>query len=565
LASIEYNQPRTVITNPELSVLQALLTTFETSLTEIINLLSFAEPDPIQGIWIDRNVGITIPLVVEARTNNADLTVRVSSSTPIPIDSRTLVFARTAGGTTAGVRGTNTGRERVAINNFFIRENRPGIFPQFPDTPVNLPNFATPEEDGVNWVFELVAPGGWSFDGPLGEGIEGVRVFTEGGIRNIQSHWSDRNNNNSGDFGIVRFVPGTNNRVIAIGWSELTPSTALPGTLVIYGLSLVSNNPDRASRDGEDLYVEVRNLEHRNGPVSRETVRIGTSRDFAVQFQTQPANATIPQLVNGKLDSIFDHDTRDREHAAATLRIRELVPNSLWNGRDIVITLPSEVRVRKAQFSEGQNVANFGDLLGNNRWFYNDRGRENNTWRGTSAGNTPEVRINDNVITVRNLQRSGTGNFGFDLSLWLNVEAGFEGDIDATLSGGALNALEIPAPVTIATAINPITINANLNNVRMGYTFVPVGNFSITENVAGALEVNEELYVSVTDEFFSEIHIGANFTAAVTEGDLEIRGVRASNNLGIFNNFNNNLNWRLGTNAIVEIARESTKPFNNNI
>jgi len=91
----------------------------------------------------------------------------------------------------------------------------------------------------------------------------------------------------------------------------------------------------------------------------------------------------------------------------------------------------------------------------------------------------------------------------------------------------------------------------------MGYQFVPVGNFSITENEAGALRQGELTYISVTDNIFSEMHIAAGFDARVTTGDLRIRNLRTASNLGFLGNWHNT---RTGANVSFEIDRESTTP-----
>ena len=512
-----------------LSTLAALLT----NLYNLDNAIQYGTPGGPSTITLGRDTGITIPLVTRSTGNNQDLTVRVTQSSPIPISSNTLVFARTAGGTAMSIRSVAIGRERINLEELTVRENHAGFFPASPR-----------REDGA--VFELVAPAGFRFANNLDQ----VEILPEGGMGSISG-------------AEVVFADRGEGRVIQFRYTNLVPSDGLTGSLVFRGLVLVSNNPESV-RD-RDLELQIRRL-HRDGvDVTEESVLVANTRDFNV---TMTAAENLPTLVNGRLDSIRDEDVRDEEHRAARVRISEVIENSLWNGRDLVLTLPREVRVRKAAFRNTNGINQAGRDLRTSGWFYNDRGREiphADVARGEDTGNTPVVRVNDNVITIRGLER-GTDSqnraerMHFDVDLWLNIESGFTGDIELTLGGSALTSDVEEQTVVIAKAINPVDIHAQLQNVRMGYTFTPVGNFSITENIAGALQMNEDLYVSVTDEFFSEIHIGANFRAEVTEGDLRIRNVRASNNLGNFNNWNNNMNWRLGTNAIVEIDRESSKP-----
>jgi len=128
------------------------------------------------------------------------------------------------------------------------------------------------------------------------------------------------------------------------------------------------------------------------------------------------------------------------------------------------------------------------------------------------------------------------------MDLWLNIESGFEGDINLALGGSAITNDAAEQQVRIATAINPVTVKVDVENVRIGYQFVPVGDFSITEKIPGALLANEQVYISVTDNMSSDMHIASGFDYDVTKGDLRIRNMRTGTNLGLNNNNNNNAN-----------------------
>jgi len=76
--------------------------------------------------------------------------------------------------------------------------------------------------------------------------------------------------------------------------------------------------------------------------------------------------------------------------------------------------------------------------------------------------------------------------------------------------------------VIIAEAINSIRVEAVTTNIRAGLQFVPTGNFSIIENIAGGLLESEEVWITVTDHHFTEMQIAQGFNWAITQGDLEI-------------------------------------------
>lgn len=466
---------------------------------------------------------ITIPIVARSLAGENDLTIRVVQATPVPIQSHTLVFGRGTGPgrTTTAIQRPSTGRDRIEVGPIGVFENRTGIFPS-------------------SGQFELVAPSGYHF-----ANVANARVSAEGGISFTGSVTQPTPPVTppltAG--GSVALVPNSDARVARVVFQGLAPSTTITGQLVISDLVLVSNNPD-VVREG-DIYITIRNVSGSSEVVTQQDFVAATVSDWRITLETL---TDVPTLVNGRLHGEEKEDVSDREHRAARVRVEEVISNAWWGQRSTSFTLPPEVRVRKVQFRNIRNINNPTELTA--RPFYNERGR---------GGNTPTVRVNDNVVTLSGLDVVRGERASFEMELWLNVESGYEGDINLTIGGSGITPINETTPsVTVAESINPISINADLTNVRMGYTFMPVGDFRITENVAGALRQHEEVYVSVTDEFFSELHIASNFRASVTEGDLLIRNVRASNNLGFLHN--NNLRWRMGTNAIFEIDRESTKP-----
>jgi hypothetical protein len=122
----------------------------------------------------------------------------------------------------------------------------------------------------------------------------------------------------------------------------------------------------------------------------------------------------------------------------------------------------------------------------------------------------------------------------FEMTLYLNIEPGFEGDIYLTLGGAGVRDYLVDDSVVIAEAISPISIDAQVTNIRIGYQFMPVGNFTIRENVAGALLDGEELWISITDEILTEMHIAPGFTMEVTEGNIDLRNVRVGTPVSAF-------------------------------
>jgi|GEM_PF-2481045 len=446
---------------------------------------------------------VSIPLVVRTLDENVDSSIRVSQASPVNIQGYRRVFSQATqtGLTTTSISSPRSGRDRIEIPSIGIFENRIGSLP-------------------VSGTFELVAPSGFHF-----ANLSGNVLALEGGLTEGVSWTSSMELRNDAT-------------VLRVTYSDLVKSSTMTGTLAITNLALVASNADNV-REG-DIYLNVRNV---GSPavVTPQRVLAGTVADWGVNIQTI---GTAPELVSGRLRGIERTDVVDQHHRAATVRVEESIANAWWSQRSTTFTLPEQVRVRKVEFSNVRNVSNYDVLQGS---FYNDRNR------AASAN----VRVNDNVVTLSGLQTNNTARASFEMDLWLNIESGFEGDINLEIGGSALtdNANNNQS-VTIASAISPVRLDADVTNVRLGYQFVPVGNFRIIENVPGALIANEQVFVSLTDNNFADMHIASGFDWDITQGDLRVRNMRTGTNLWLGNNQNN----RNNVNLSFEVERQSTEP-----
>lgn len=450
---------------------------------------------------------ISIPLAVRTTGENEDSSIRVRTGNPIPVETDRRIFAlgRQEGLTTTVVSNPRTGRDRVEIPSIGILENRIGAFPE-------------------SGTFEIVAPSGYRFANLPAD----AALRPEGGIgagTNFTQSLRLRDNNN---------------RILEVTYSNLARSTRLTGSFAITGLTLVSDNPE-SIREG-DIFLEIRNVGNPQ-VVTSQRFLAGRAADWRVAMTVI---GDAPQLVNGRLYGVEKTDVNDQAHRAARVRVEENVENAWWAQRTTTFTLPEQVRVRKVEFNNIRNISNYNELNGS---FYNDRNRSGSA----------NVRVNDNVITLSNLQTSNTGRASFEMDLWLNIESGFTGNIPLVLGGAGINNgnnTNNDQSVVIATAINPVRLNVDVTNVRLGYQFVPVGNFSIIETAPGALRQGEQVFLTITDNVSNDVTIASGFDWNVATGDLRIRNIRTGSNLSLNNNNNNNRN---NVNVSFEIDRESSQ------
>lgn len=258
---------------------------------------------------------------------------------------------------------------------------------------------------------------------------------------------------------------------------------------------------------------------------------VGEIGDWRVEMETV---GTIPELISGRLIDSNIAGADAHYHRAVRVRVTENIVDSLWAERVNNFVLTEGIRVREVVFN---NVRNVQPEISNNYLV-------NPTYRHFNINNfasNRHVLVNHGTISLYDLRRipnqpNVTGSqhptdqiepIQFYMDIYLNIPVDFEGDINLYLNPTATQGqTQHTSYVTIAEAVRPIEVTTDVRNVRVGYQFMPIGNFSIRENVAGALRANEEVFVTITDGIFSELHFAPNFNYEVTEGNLRIDDVR---------------------------------------
>ncbi len=474
------------------------------------SLLYVLDKNPLTGknykdVDVDRR--IFIPLVVRT-LSDMDSSIYLRNLTgdyAIEYNSTKITNGSEEGETTTIVDDPPTARTNFLIKDITVRENRIAAFPK-------------------NGSFEIVAPSGYEFD------IADARFFAESGV-------SIPGESNGTDW-VLQYRNNNDQSVIVIAYKNLVQSTATLGTLGIKNLRLVENNRNVDTIVEKDLYMNIRNVNWR--PNTTEWANTHTNNQTTVRSQRFLAAyarnwrvklttlETIPTLVSGRLEGEYSIDNNDRiisdnigdtEHKAATIKFEEQVENAWWAQRVTTFTLPEEVRIRKAEFRRTRYINNGNDL--ETRSFYN-------------GDRSSYVRIDDNVLTLSDLNNNTKNKAKFELDLWLSIQADYSGDIPLRIGGSAVTTEgDIEQSIVIARAINPVTITADLSNVKVGYQHFTVGDFTIRETAPGVLKYNKEVYVSVVDNISSDISIMPGFNWEITEGDMKVRNMSTSNDLGL--------------------------------
>ncbi len=230
--------------------------------------------------------------------------------------------------------------------------------------------------------------------------------------------------------------------------------------------------------------------------VTEQDFTIGARSEWGVEFKT----LTDPtKLVNGRLTPAYakgidntktsayisGNSTFDKEHKTARVKISENVIASWWGLRETEFTLPTGVKFMQAKISNESNLDHI-----NNNYKLNGEYALNDT-------KTSYVTLNANKLKINDVQIKRDKTASFEMDIWVSIESGWEGDIMLTAGGNDL--LDEVAPLKIATAVSPITVKAEVKDVKIGYQWQKVADVIITETEVGMLQKDRSVVLSIDD------------------------------------------------------------------
>jgi len=470
--------------------------------SDVAYALKVASSDTTATVEIAANAPagstILIPIVVILDGDHDEYRIGVSDSGNTTISKTSHVFASKADGKTKTyVKDTVTARSQFELKRIIIEEQKLGSI--------------------KDATFYLKAPNGYEFTN-----AKNVVVGIEPGLTGNMSYTVDFDSTrNKTDYSTLKVTV-----------TGITPSTTIKGVLYLDKVILVAEDEENIKTGDVNLKIENSSS---STVFTEESFKVATASDYTINLaRTKDA---IPTLVSGRLEGSsfyasksdksfanMDDDIADDYHKAARIKVSEKIPAAWWAERTTKLTLPEDVTILKAKFDKITNLDETSktDLqagTAGNATYYNTQKK------------VGKVTVDDNELTITNLKVVTDKKASFELDLWLGMAANFEGDIDLTLSGSAVekSTNEEYPKVTIAKAIRPVEVKVDkVSEVQVGYQYFTVSDFSITETAAGNLLKGREVRVSITDGISIDMEIAKGFTAKVSEGDLKISNVTTS-------------------------------------
>ena len=447
----------------------------------------------------ENSVVLLIPLAI--RTTSDNVSINVGPGQNITVNSPSISISNppsaNTGTTTVVIGGTGSASDSSIVRDIEIRENVVNALPAV-------------------GAFELVAPAGFSF-----RNISNISVRGTFGTAPF-----------TGDNGGIATLEG--GRVLRVDWSNLTPTTATVGNIRVEDITLAADNNTTGAgnveviiRSGELHNIsETINFVARPNSVTTQTLRFGAVSGGGVEFAVVDRN--IPSLVSGRLDGRTTGSVNNASHRAARISITETELNAWDLDRETTIELPEGVHIRRAEIVMGggndQHTRGFAEAS-----LQGPHNRE--AFRFHNTDRNDNISIDNNIIRIDGTRRQTSSSaVALYLDLWLSIDPSFEGAIYAELDGSALSSDDARQSIRIAEATPPISIETEITNVRLGYQFVQVGNFSIVENVAGGLMQGGRVSIGVTDNSVTQLVFATGFTGSVTSGNIDIRNIRLTQN-----------------------------------
>ena len=249
--------------------------------------------------------------------------------------------------------------------------------------------------------------------------------------------------------------------------------TSAAGKLVIKGLA-VKPTKDCEAGDVAEIVIS-------GAGVEKTTLELGTAVDYGMAFTVE--DKKLPVFYAGRTS---DDDT-------LKVTIKETAPESWWVARKTTLTFP-----------EGVEVVNV-DIEG---------------WKNIDEPTAANFDVDENVVTITGLNvPDDTKCAELKLDFEVAIAPDFTGDITCVLGGPAVPE---DMEVVVAEAQYPVTFDVEVSDVSIDYRNVALGDITIKEAFAGALEKDTTLWLAI-----DRIQIEDGVKFEVVEGDIKLKDTSA--------------------------------------
>jgi len=221
--------------------------------------------------------------------------------------------------------------------------------------------------------------------------------------------------------------------------------------------------------------------------IETTTLEVG---EFAEYKVTVEADGDAEEIFGGRYEVTVDYDaettsTTDADHELQTLIIEEETVGSWDDNKTITVAFPSWVKI-----VDVDKAGDDGDAI-------------------------TEESIDENEYEFEMDSTKVNGKKKVELTFYVSVEAGQTGDIEAKVSGRALDA---EYEVVLGKAVAPIKVESEVTKLKAGVRNQEIGKITITETDEEAIKENADIVI----ELDKDIEWDEEPTITVVKGDIEI-------------------------------------------
>lgn len=260
------------------------------------------------------------------------------------------------------------------------------------------------------------------------------------------------------------------------------------------------------SADSDATYGDVK-LKVYGTDLTTETITVAKYSDYAVTVESDEEGDDINTIYAGYINATEDAGEKlidlstttnvtqdDDDSELSLLLIKEDVAGTLDDGKRLKVELPEWVNIMDVvvDTDESSNVT-AGSI--------------------TLIEGTADDTGNDFEFVVT--KTDPDDKYELALKLFVTVEADAKGDIEATVTGKAMNGET--KKVVIGKAVAPVTMAVEVKDVKIGLNDQAVGKITITEATDGILDKGEFLMLNIDD-----MNISGSIDTKVTKGDIEL-------------------------------------------
>lgn len=270
------------------------------------------------------------------------------------------------------------------------------------------------------------------------------------------------------------------------GHSEGIQLKELPGQVGSLEIRGLKAKVGKDAKEGDVKLTVSSNIDE----IKSTTLEIGSYAEYKIDVK---ADGDVKEIFSGRYpeaDKVAEIITNDSDFELQTLIIEEKVEGSWDLDKTVSVEFPSWVKILNYDLDADAATAK-------------------------SYIQPTSIDVDENEFEFEFKANPTDGTKKAEITFYVSVEAGHEGDIEAKVSGRALDKEEFTA--VLGKAIAPVKVEAEIAKLKAGVRDQEIGKITITETDEECIKEGE-----IRIELDKDLEWDDEPTVKVVKGDLEI-------------------------------------------